>query len=507
MPNARQISDEQLDIYEDASLTGNVLVTGPPGTGKTVIAFLRAEAVIKKRQQATVLMFNRVLRRYTENIAVNIEGNVVSKTLHSWLPDWWRALKIENPDEVMEVDKERIFFKVLFNEKDEFKSLGGCWDKQSKKWYVTFEKYDADPSVFEKWRQASCDDATQSSGDFIYLKSKYSERNEVREAGAKWNPTRKKWSITQAQLSAERDKFAKWLDGTNLFDPPMLEKYVFDWEQMNELFFDANEENIEDWGHLIIDEAQDFPPAMFKFLRDVVHDLPNGGITILADENQRLHSGQNSSIDEIRNNLKVKPDNEFKLTQNFRNTKEIAEFSNQFYVGLQSGKASLPSRSGSKPKLIKAPDRDAQISYIRNFLQFRGAQEVGVIVDSDRDMKFFVGALKDALPNYLIQYYSSKEPKLSEKLLFDSEGQGVLTVLNRKSCKGLEFDIVFLPELQNYNIDDDNETAFKMNMYVSCSRARTDLVLMISEGHDKDAPITAFLPKDDSDLMDVKHLT
>jgi superfamily I DNA/RNA helicase len=508
MPNARQISDEQLDIYEDAPLEGNVLVTGPPGTGKTVIAFLRAEAVIKKRQQAIVLMFNRVLRRYTENVADNIEGNVVSKTLHSWLPDWWRALKIVKPqDEVKPVDKERLYFNVQFGDKGAFKSLGGRWDKRAKKWYVPIEKYESTPSVFEKWVKTPASEITQSSGDYIYLNSSFHERNEVREAGAKWNPSKKKWFITQDQLSADREKFEKWLDGTNAFDPPTIKKYVFDWEQMNELFFDADENNIEDWGHLIIDEAQDFPPAMYRFLRDVGRDLPQGGITILADENQRLYSGQNSSIDDIRKNLKVKADNEFKLTQNFRNTKQIAEFSNQFYVGLPSGKANLPSRSGSRPKLIHAADRDAQVKYICNFLQFRGAQEVAVIVDSERDMEFFMNALEAALPSYSIQHYSSKKPSLSEELIFDNEGQGVLTILNRKSCKGLEFDIVFLPELQNYNIDDDSETTFKMNMYVMCSRARTDLVLMMSQGHNAEAPIMAFLPPESSGLLEIQKLS
>ncbi len=41
LPNSTQMSKEQKDIYLNSPLTGNILISGAPGTGKTVIAFLR----------------------------------------------------------------------------------------------------------------------------------------------------------------------------------------------------------------------------------------------------------------------------------------------------------------------------------------------------------------------------------------------------------------------------------------------------------------------------------
>jgi KaiC/GvpD/RAD55 family RecA-like ATPase len=40
-----------------------IVVTGPPGTGKTVIAFYRAENAAKAGQRPQVVMFNNVLQR------------------------------------------------------------------------------------------------------------------------------------------------------------------------------------------------------------------------------------------------------------------------------------------------------------------------------------------------------------------------------------------------------------------------------------------------------------
>ncbi|MFA0025893.1 DNA/RNA helicase, partial [Vibrio sp. 10N.261.49.A5] len=81
-----------------------------------------------------------------------------------------------------------------------------------------------------------------------------------------------------------------------------------------------------------------------------------GGITILADENQRLQEGHNSSLEDIRHNLKIKADREFRLTKNFRNTKPIAELAKHFYTGLSTGVPESPDKSGGLPKFISVKE-------------------------------------------------------------------------------------------------------------------------------------------------------
>lgn len=447
MPNSRQISEEQMDIFEEAPIDGNILVSGPPGTGKTVIAFFRAQILARKEQRVVVLMYNRVLRQYTENVAKQTDGNVASKTMYSWLPAWWRAHKIPRVQGTIVLDEGNVYVNCPFEEKDELKKLGGRW-------------------AAYRWNQ------------FTHRKGM--------------------WYVTEKQYQENPESYSRWSGAC--YDPPELARWKYNWEEMIDQYLELEESECQDWGHLIIDEAQDFEPGTYKFLRFASKQLDNGGLTILADENQRLEESHNSSLQDIRDALKIKANREFRLTENFRNTKQIAKVAEYFYVGLETGKPTLPEKEGSKPRLISTKTVEQQVAYIANYLKNRGALEVGIIVDNDDDRQFFEEALDKKLSGYTVQSYTSKDYRRSENLTFDK--QGVITLLHRKSCKGLEFDAVFIPQLQNFAIEDTDVTTFKMNMYVMCSRARTDLTFLCC-GHN--AELFEIFPSKKSELIDYRE--
>lgn len=451
MPNARDISDEQQDIFEEAPLNGCILISGPPGTGKTVIAFLRAKLLAQKKQDVVVLMYNRVLKRYTENIALEID-NVQSSTMHTWFPKWWSQHKIQNI--APEIKNGRVYLDCNFKQKDELKNLGGKWDKQK----INFNR----PS---------------------------------RNLGM--------WYVSVEHYQEKPDDYSQWINPS--YEPIKLEQWKYDWGEMREIYLDLDEDKMIDWGHLIIDEGQDFEPDFYSFLYMAGKRQVNGGITVLADENQRLEEKSHSSLEDIRKTLKLarEPEREFTLKKNFRNTRQIAEVASRFYVGLETGIPTLPDRSGSKPILVSTANIEQQINYICNYLRLRGALEVGVIVDSNDDREFFTSQLSQRLTNYTVQTYSSQEYKKSNDLIFDK--QGVITVLNRKSCKGLEFDLVFVPQLQNFTIDDSNLTTFKMNMYVICSRARSELVFMCNDEEVSTPTVLQYFPSKESGLIDYRE--
>jgi DNA helicase II / ATP-dependent DNA helicase PcrA len=289
------------------------------------------------------------------------------------------------------------------------------------------------------------------------------------------------------------------------YDPPEISKFNPDWGLMlGEMAIRVSDEQpIRDWKHLIIDEAQDFPESMFSFLRFVSRHMKNGGITILADENQRLYEN-NSSLNEIKKALAIPESNCYQLTENFRNTKEIALLAAHFYAGLPTGIPDIPSRRGEVPELYQASSLNNQIAYIIKSLKIKGYAHVGVFTQFDKVREIILGKLQSALKGqYHVQSYSSisenKGKYPARNLVFDKAG--TVTVINQQSCKGLEFDAVFIPEIQSVSIDESNLDVFKMNMYVMCSRARVSLCLLYSSTGEDLPRIIKYLPNLESGII------
>ena len=114
-----------------------------------------------------------------------------------------------------EETKGRIYLNCPFEEKDECKELGGYWDNEVQKWYIP----DGMPTKpFERWIEnnsgsslgASVKD--QNNEPRVYLDCPFSEKEECKAAGGKWDNDKRKWYIPQG---ISKDKFSKWLPKVN----------------------------------------------------------------------------------------------------------------------------------------------------------------------------------------------------------------------------------------------------------------------------------------------------
>jgi DNA helicase II / ATP-dependent DNA helicase PcrA len=388
LPNEAQLSREQKEVCF-APTAGTILVTGPPGSGKTVVAIFRQNALRKKKQSVQTLVYSKVLSRYTD----------INSTFYAWLSKWWKGATGKN-----------------------FPSVGSGRDR----------RYDFLAAV------------ALATGE------------------------------AQSALSTKGN-----------------------------------------WGHLILDEAQDYSPNAHKFLHIVAvasfADRPKNeqpSITILADENQRLH-GENSDLKNILDAHYLRPEDDvYELRRNYRNTKEIAAFAAKFYTGLPTGVPEPPTERGDPPRLVVTHSLDDAIRRIVLFAKTRPKEDHGVLVYYEQTRSKVFNKLAHQLKgaNLTVQTYTSQwnhEHNDASKLRFD--GGGSVTVLCFASAKGLEFDAVFLPEIQTVPMHEDNVLNTKMNLYVMTSRARKNLFLFISDAT-RGSPIWEILPTDAS-VVEIEDLT
>jgi DNA helicase IV len=363
MPTYKQLSDEQKSILEDASFDKTLMVTGPPGTGKTVIALWQSKQLSNARDtEVSLIMYNRVLRKYTEGWKDLKASKVKVKTYHSWTSKVW----------------------------------------------------------------------TDVNG---------------RRAG--FPPQEPKWNYLWAEIGPELLQ-AKSDDG-----------------------------GLMKFGHVVIDEAQDFSSEFYKQLA-LLSATGQLGVSVVADENQRLNESQNSSLDEIRSSLQLGGEvQKYLLTRNYRNTLQIDALARCFYVGLQTGQAHPPrDRKGSKPILSDHVEGrggvDGMVDAIVRYANNNPSQSILVICADKRNMGSLCRKITERLNRHHVAMY--KQTK-DEEGLKTGESKSV-TLVHWMSMKGVEADAVFVPQLERFDLGQDATNGELMRLYVMCSRARVYLELL-----------------------------
>ena len=97
LPSYQELSKEQ-DEINDLPLDGNWLVTGPPGTGKTVMALYRTEMLDEQDRKVLVLMWSRLLKMYVQEATeeLNLDENQVAN-FDAWFKGYWSSFWRRSP--------------------------------------------------------------------------------------------------------------------------------------------------------------------------------------------------------------------------------------------------------------------------------------------------------------------------------------------------------------------------------------------------------------------------
>lgn len=186
-----------------------------------------------------------------------------------------------------------------------------------------------------------------------------------------------------------------------------------------------------------MDEGQDLPKDFFAYASQcVAHRL-----SVFADDDQAIGK-RRSTLEDIKSAAGL-PD-PILLTENHRNTPEIARLAEWFHQGRLPMATVMRSGSGDIPQLVKSSRPEVTVERIATELTNRANSSIGVIVDQNPTGKEIHKLLRDRLPESRIDIYSSTDRNENS---IDVRQPGV-TVLNRKSVKGQEFDTVFILELE-----------------------------------------------------------
>jgi superfamily I DNA/RNA helicase len=256
--------------------------------------------------------------------------------------------------------------------------------------------------------------------------------------------------------------------------------------------------------YLVIDEGQDMPTGFYEFILG----LGCENIFIAADQNQQI-TGNNSDISELIDVIDVKESKEF--TENFRQANGgyyVALLAEQFHCDEATPKTKLPKKSSS----IEIPllyDYDYQKRPFNNICQriinsylLMPNKLIGIITPDNKVREKYYFILEEMIKNekneiLLTTYFNGKDIKNMSNMHFDKGG---IMVINAHSCKGLEFDRVYIADINKFQVEDNSDVTKKL-FYVMISRAR-EKVIMLRDVNDEVCPVidNKIIPTDDNIL-------
>lgn len=189
----------------------------------------------------------------------------------------------------------------------------------------------------------------------------------------------------------------------------------------------------EEFGQIVIDEAQDFGATPYYVLKTV---LPQCFFTIMGDVSQNIHyeSGMNEWEDLKECILTGERDNFRLLCKSYRNTIEISEYAGQILEHASAGAYKIEPviRHGKAVEEIRAEsdkERAEKIYEIVGQIKERGFASIAIVVFGEKEAE----KVKAELGNYMEVTDGS-----------ENGFQTGVMVLPVELTKGLEFDAVLL---------------------------------------------------------------
>lgn len=249
---------------------------------------------------------------------------------------------------------------------------------------------------------------------------------------------------------------------------------LLDW---NDLAVAMTEKQFYAYDIVIVDESQDFSGNQIRAVMNQLLDTHS--VTFILDTVQRIYA---SGFTWSEVGINIRPENSFRLTANYRNTKQIAHFAASLLSDLTTDDdGTLPNfsttmREGFAPIVLKGR-YDKQVAYAINFI----ATKIDLKTESVAFLHPLGGGwfsrLKELLAEanlaYIMISRKSEWPTGSENI--------ALSTLH--SAKGLEFDHVFILGLNSEvmphgdGTEDQQLITLRKLVAMGIGRAKTSVTL------------------------------
>ncbi len=291
--------------------------------------------------------------------------------------------------------------------------------------------------------------------------------------------------------------------GSNGFQP-------IDWDAVGKAVADGTASGrpaIADAPSLVIDEGQDMPPQFYRALVALGFER----FFVAADQNQQIRD-EHSSRRDIETELAIDTEDVIELKHNYRNCGPVAKLARAFYTGdPASPPVDLPSRDGPAASLYDyAERRFADVCRaIVKIVDRKPATLMGVITPDNKVRERYLVGLRNATRELLkaTRGLDSGAPRIETffgqyrpDVRFD---EGGILVLNVHACKGLEFDVAVLADIDRHHVPPTDPDAVRKRFYVMVARAREQVILLRRQG--ATSRIEEILP-DDPAVLERKDL-
>ncbi len=228
--------------------------------------------------------------------------------------------------------------------------------------------------------------------------------------------------------------------------------------------------------YIIVDEIQDFTKEEISEFVNAAHKK----FFFFGDTAQSIYNslkGGTLPVDEIRFALPQTRDSRiFSLYRNYRLPIPVAKLAQEIGIDTTYVEGTYRSTENSVPRVIKYDNFSNQMKAIQRIIQTQNLTDVAILVPHNKDVKFTYDALNELGGNYELKYDDKENWQNSkDNLNFNTTNPKVMTY---HSAKGLQFETVFLPSLEDY--DEEYGESSRKALYVAMTRTYRNLYIMYS---------------------------